>query len=264
MDKPHIYDLSFLPSRKKGKEKAEFVFSIRTEEMPELLRRLERILSHSSETVHEYFGRPHEFAFEGDDLFGGVGFGRCARFTHEDDRTLLHVEVGKGEATPFTAQTMHMIFYALSSPLQEGVKRNRLQLIDIMTSCERGMPYGHAVTGHISSTIFRTLVQRAAKTHEDTPLPKSVIAAMKNAWLAGGGAQLLVKYCGGFFSPDGRFILRCPGNACDIAIYPDNVYDASGVHGTDFSCHNLDTALQQITLLAGLVTLVQTVEKEEW
>lgn len=51
---------------------------------------------------------------------------------------------------------------------------------------------------------------------------------------------------------EGRFITSCPGDACGLN--PADWYDHKG-EGYRFSCHNVDSPLQQITLLAGLAKL---------
>lgn len=51
---------------------------------------------------------------------------------------------------------------------------------------------------------------------------------------------------------DDRFELGCFGDACDLSIYPDS--------NPFFSCHNLGTAFQQATLLAGLASLYSFVK----
>ncbi len=50
----------------------------------------------------------------------------------------------------------------------------------------------------------------------------------------------------------------CPGDACDVSIYPDQIYgDALGTKSVRFACHNLDSAAQQITLIAGIAKLCE-------
>lgn len=53
---------------------------------------------------------------------------------------------------------------------------------------------------------------------------------------------------------DARFEIGCFGDACDLSIYPDS--------DPMFSCHNLDTAFQQATLLAGLASLYERVKSK--
>lgn len=58
-------------------------------------------------------------------------------------------------------------------------------------------------------------------------------------------------------------MLGCFGNACDIDIYPDHTCGEMDEPYVRFSCHNLDTAAQQMTLLAGLAKLCELARAEE-
>jgi len=267
MDQPHIYDLSYALSSTRKRKKAAFVFSIETEAMPELLSRVRRILDHSEKAVADYLRGEAASAFcNADDPLhkAGFGFGSCARVEEEDTTTHIRVELRGRDMLPHATLTMNVLFIALYSPLREGVKSNRLQLFDVLTTCDRGQLQGHGFMGHVSSTVCRALIERAKLWKGNVPPPEEVITSMKNAWIAAGGSPQFAQYCRGIITDDGRFLLGCSGNACDVAIYPDNVYDPSGAYGAGLSTHNLDTALQQVTLLAGLATLAQMVEKEEW
>ncbi len=51
---------------------------------------------------------------------------------------------------------------------------------------------------------------------------------------------------------NGKFTADCPGDACGI--HPSDSHRMEG-EGYEFVCHNVDTAMQQITLLAGLAAL---------
>ncbi len=50
----------------------------------------------------------------------------------------------------------------------------------------------------------------------------------------------------------GRFIIDCPGNA--TGLHPSDWYDEKG-KGFEFSCHNVDSPAQQLTLIVGLAVL---------
>ena len=57
---------------------------------------------------------------------------------------------------------------------------------------------------------------------------------------------------------NGWLNISCPGNACGLN--PTRIED--GDKGYKFSCHNLDTPMQQITLLAGLAALHDRARRE--
>jgi len=54
-------------------------------------------------------------------------------------------------------------------------------------------------------------------------------------------------------------IINCPGDACGL--HPSDSYRKPG-EGRNFSCHNLDNAIQQIDLLIGLAVLSDEARKE--
>lgn len=58
---------------------------------------------------------------------------------------------------------------------------------------------------------------------------------------------------------DGRFLISCPGDACEIA--SDSIYIRKDM-GHEFNCHNMDSSMQQLTLLAGLAALEMQARKE--
>lgn len=51
----------------------------------------------------------------------------------------------------------------------------------------------------------------------------------------------------------GQFILSCPGNACEI--HTENNQRRAGEGGDGITCHNLDSGVQQLTLLSGMGAL---------
>ena len=53
---------------------------------------------------------------------------------------------------------------------------------------------------------------------------------------------------------NGRLIMDCPGNSCGINPSED-YWDEKEETGYKFSCHNVDSPMQQLTLLAGLAAL---------
>ena len=66
--------------------------------------------------------------------------------------------------------------------------------------------------------------------------------------------QASVDYDGGWLN------VSCPGNACGLN--PSNSSDLRSGQGYKFSCHNTDSPLQQLTLLAGLAALHDKARKE--
>lgn len=106
-----------------------------------------------------------------------------------------------------------------------------------------------SVHGRVSQD-FRDKLARLPENSE-----AKVLGAMRAAHRA-SAPQNLVDYDDDcrvhFYRDEKRFVLCCIGNACDVAIYPDQDH---GRGRTDFSCHNVDASFQQATLLAGVCTL---------
>jgi hypothetical protein len=67
------------------------------------------------------------------------------------------------------------------------------------------------------------------------------------------------EFCFRYGGDNGRIYLSCPGNACDILMEPYNFNTKSG---GEISCHNVDSAFQQITLLVGLAKLCDLWEEQ--
>ncbi len=62
-----------------------------------------------------------------------------------------------------------------------------------------------------------------------------------------------------YVTEGGRFIANCPGDACGL--HPSDWYDNKG-QGFEFSCHNVDSPMQQITLIAALAVLHDIARKK--
>jgi len=60
----------------------------------------------------------------------------------------------------------------------------------------------------------------------------------------------------------GGICLDVPGNACGIYNPPEYDYDPSRKQGCKFECHNVDTPMQQLELLAGLAVLHDRARRE--
>jgi hypothetical protein len=153
------------------------------------------------------------------------------------------------------AHTVHTLFRVLNSFIVE--ENQNTAVIHLFKS-----EYGHHPLGGEISEKMRAWICAYATEHEKntmwgmiSPLPRGVKAAMREVWrtLSPSGLKKYANAASGSLRSDGRFILGCSGDACDVAIYPG--------YGNQFDCHNLDTAQQQITLFAGLVKLIEIAER---
>jgi len=85
--------------------------------------------------------------------------------------------------------------------------------------------------------------------------------AMQNAWktMMGNSDDHPYPICAEISSESGRLFLHCPGDACGL--FPSFGHD-DPFGGYELDCHNLDDAMQQFTLLAGLAATEMQARKE--
>lgn len=266
-NKTHLYDLSFV-SPKEGTP--QFVFTLEEKYLDELNRRLRRLVEHTN--VKVYLEKDVPFAFPASDLFGNFeffGFDKCGSVSVEEGQIRLHINLArgaKGYLLRCATLTTHLLTQVLSAPFEEKIMQlNRLQELDLLTLCEHDM-HGHSISGYVSGDVvlwLRVQGKLVPKGEDYASVHEEIIAAMREAWVAVSlaGERKWAEHCRGMITAEGRFMLTCFGNACDVAIYPDTLAESSP-HSVRFSCHNLDTATQQVTLLAGLAKLCELARRE--
>lgn len=266
MDPLLTYGLSFRNPKKKN-QPPELVFALRDTDLERVedLLRTSRIIE--AVDVPEYL---KEFPSESwnepmlalDRAKKPFGLGSCAYVVSNDDVSEIRF--------PFTAanlrrtsMTIHVVLIALSvrsSEVDEGRLSNRMQLCEIQTRCSTAWPYGHAVSGYIFPSFRKWLVGLTEERREEVCVKAA--AAIQATWYAlhgkGHDGRKMSRDFGirASISEDGRFYLKCPGDACDLSIYPDGMWSDDPQHSCDFSCHNLDSAPQQLSLLSGLAVLM--------
>lgn len=268
---PHQYDLGFYPGNKKKKLPPAITFTIRASDFEAVVQRMrqyvDRFYDHTSRYLHDldtHFTLPYR------DLFGRetCGFGSCARIEHKDGDVTFFVEIGKKERIYFATLTIH----ALSICLQYGdeTPSNHEQQLNLSIRTDRQAPgWGHMLGGHIAMSTVRWIANYAKEhavydAYWSTPMHPVVVQAMHTTWKAMSERKMKRWYrdAGGQMSQEGRFVLICFGNACDIAIYPD-IPMHEDMEYVQFSCHNLDSADQQLSLLAGLAMLLTLARESE-
>jgi hypothetical protein len=258
-----LYELSYILPNKEKRTKPRIVFTVRLEHFEEIYARMDRVAHLFRNNASTYCGFEVTFARPTSDLFGTIEFGyeKCGFVCLEDGYAHFHVQLNEGERLYCSTLTMKLLTMVLAVPI-EGRKSNHLQQVDLELRCEHSTAgYGHAVGGYISSRLMQWLLKKA-KHDKNAPMPKEVIRAMKETWSAISleGQKHWKNHCHGLITPDGRFMLECFGDACDIAIYPDEMRREDY---TRFSCHNLDSAKQQVTLLSGLAKMCELAREEE-
>lgn len=262
-----LYELSFISPSKKQRRGPQLVFTIQAEYLAEISKRLDLLAKGWAEHANQYCTRGSFFTPVSRDLFRvEFGYGRCGTVTFEDGKAHLCVELRGGEQVFQSTLTISLLATVLCLPIEGAHQSNQVQQIDIEARCDRkARVYGHAVGGYVSARLRRWLRSEVGKIRgrSSIPMPQKVVQAMQETWFAISGTRFAqsARDCGGSISSDGRFVLTCPGDACDLAIYPDQI---RGDHlSVRFSCHNLDDPIQQLTLLAGLARLCELARKDE-
>lgn len=265
----HTYDLRFI-SATAGKPPC-LTIKIKETGQQELVDRITNVVQNIRPHAVSYLGNESaEFCFPFPDLFGNVqiGYGQCGEVLHENDTVTFSFPITDAKLFA-TTLTLYVLFTTLALPLIETPKSNRPQQVVISTVAKHDM-HGHMIGGWLDSSVLSWVSTYAQTAREpDKPAdawnvvqaPQEVVAAMREAWeaLHDDEQNEFSSNCRGLFRENGCFTLICFGNACDLSVYPDHVY--AGIDGeVEFGCHNLDTAYQQITLLAGLAKLLELAE----
>lgn len=265
-----LYEFSFVSPRRRPRTKPRIVITIKTEHLEELDRRLRILADNWLSHANDYCSPDVTFMYPTSDLFGHTefGYGKCGFVTTNNDETRIEIELSGGVQLYCCTLSIKLLLMALAVPMDIR-QSNQTQQVDVEMRCDRFDPngYNHAVGGYASSRMIVWLQSqgRRSENGHNVPLPGEVVRAMRQAWIAVCSAEQKkwAQECGGYITPDGRFILGCFGNACDIAIYPDHTCGEMTGLSVRFSCHNLDSADQQITLLAGLAKLCELARQDE-
>lgn len=155
----------------------------------------------------------------------------------------------------YTVSASFTFFSAFLQFPEKETSASFSQLMTIQTITAREM-HGGSLSGEVSFLFKRWLMSLG---DDDVELPE-VNNAMQIAYKK--MYELTDYERHSFYALKrgiGRFITSCPGNACGLN--PENWYDDQD-KGYHFSCHNVDTSLQQITLLTGLAKLHDMARRE--
>jgi hypothetical protein len=269
---PYSYALGFFPGHKRKKLPPAITFTIKHSAFEHVINTMRLYQDRFYEHTKKYLkGLDTHFTLPSYDLFGRsmFGFGNCGRFEKKDDELTFFVEIGKSEAIYFATLTIHALSITLHT--EENVPTNREQQVELSTRTDRqAFGWGHILSGNIAMSAVRWIAHYAKghalyDSYWSTPMHPDVVAAMRTTWIAMSDKRMRQwsRDNSGVMSQDGRFILSCFGNACDIAIYPD-IFMHEELEYVQFSCHNLDSADQQLTLLAGLAKLLELARKDAY
>ncbi len=147
------------------------------------------------------------------------------------------------------------IFTALLRLSEKDTSAVLPQLFTFKTITHKDI-HGGSLSGDISISLCKWL-----GSFSEGEEISEMVQAMKIAYgyMFGGLKSFDEPSFRAYIRKGGRFTADCPGDACGL--HPSDWYIHEG-KGYEFSCHNVDTPMQQITLLAGLAALHDKARKE--
>jgi len=273
MDYRHIYDLFFVPSQGSKEVNPLIVFSMSERHLEVFQTKLDFITERFKKVDEEYFGTSMEFTPLHKDIFGNYTFGydKCGHMNISDGEVHFRFELRENTNANYISLTVWFLLQVFNHMFfaEESQTPNCHQFIQIDTICKTGQ-HGHSMSGCISPDLGAWLKKQGGDVRDEGMFSSAYLPAvgevMRQAWNKIGWSKIKKnsKECRAVIFPDGRFSLTCPGDACDVSIYPDQLYgDTLGTRLVRFSCHNLDAAVQQVTLLAGLAKLCELARNDQ-
>ena len=270
----HTYDFRFVSGI--NGQPPELTIALSTHNVNELNVRLNAYVRGMLEHARSCLGPQSAlFALPAPDFLGcknRFGYNDCGYVTCDEQNTLLHLPLATGRKLHQTVLSLHVLFMVLGVAFEDTPqKSNRVQKATIDTRVDHTRhDWGYMVSGWVNAAVIQWSRGYALKelgagysNHrtQAVPLPFPIIEAMRETWtsVARPSLKRWTRDYSGQLTTDGRFHFKCFGDACDLSIYPDQLYD--GAEFSQFGCHNLDTPEQQITLLAGLAKLLELSEE---
>lgn len=264
-----IYDLSF---RGAGDGKRpSLVFTIPTALEEIVLEQLAHQGGGAEAYSEEYIWTHTPFTLTTRDLLGHRVFGiGGVGVIERNENGLVFSITYHWPVVKEIALTVHTLMSVLQAIQNDGRGSNGSQLSSTQTRVESNGPHAHALGGFVYQPFVAWLLQHPEQ--RNTRITNDIVKGMREAWRSlstpmsedPNGLDLgqWESDCGAHIGTNGRFSLHCFGNACDLSIYPDHVYDdLSKLPRVEFSCHNVDSPQQQLTLLAGFARMCELVRK---
>lgn len=261
------YSLAFIPKRRaRRREAPELVLRIETRDLPYIESFIQKTDASLARAARQYLGEDLSFCWPGMGQLplpllkqsDAIGYRNCG-YLKRGEEVEVRLPLRERHAAE-TVLTLTILLEAVNGIPGEERKSNRPQLMSISSDCRRSGQYAHPLYGHVYPPMRRWL-----NTLGTEGFPASVVDAMRETWRA-VAPQEIRKYadgCQAVVTEDGRFGLVCFGNACDVSIYPDYLWRDEPDVSCEFGCHNLDTAFQQLTLIAGLAQMMSIIESRD-
>jgi hypothetical protein len=153
---------------------------------------------------------------------------------------------------PLAKQASQLLDIVSCPPETDGVETHPQLLTATICAAERQ----NGIWGTFSRELVKYLPRLMENDHAN-----EIICAMKDAHIALTGflEDFLVHEFHLWQRSDNGIVMSCPGDACEI--HPDDlVMNLDG--GYELTCHNIDSPIQSLTLLAGLAALETQARRE--
>lgn len=265
MDRSQLYSLSFVSGAVSLSTVPEIVLSFPEELMLPFYAYAEKVREASREQVGRYLSNVPGLTFT---CGAGKRFGYqgCASVTQYRGSCEIHFELYDFSSRCAVASLNHtlvalnMLFHDMDGIITD---------IHVPQFLELNTIFGNTLHGHSAGEYihpqFGTWLARKQECNKSL-LRSKVVNAMNEVWTT-LTHEKLKKHASQaklIFMDDGRFVLTCFGDACDIGVYPDYVGNGTplGAHIVKFGSHNLDNHFQQLTLIAGLAEMVGQAQRD--
>jgi len=152
--------------------------------------------------------------------------------------------------------TLTILFLLMRFPEIE-TSCSLLQLMTVQTISIAG-PNGGSISGECNREVVDWIIK-----HGSNKAP-AIVSAMRSVWKKmEGGISSFYNHCFqvNLSGDTGLFHICCPGDACEIGPNCDSGFNVGEGEGYEFSPHNIDNPIQQLTLLASLAVLHDLVRK---
>jgi len=157
--------------------------------------------------------------------------------------------------TPRAISASLNIFSTLASFPERETQAKFPQLMTVNVATREGM-HGGSLSGECSIPFAKWAEKFYRGERNFVP---EVLEAMKSSYHHMFGLSEFEVHDFYAHMNNGFFFTSCPGNACGLHATSQRLQEDRGY---EFSCHNIDTPMQQITLLAGLAALHDKARKE--
>lgn len=271
MNRPQAYQLSFVSRKVSRSAVPEIVLSF-----PEELFQPFRLYIEALEvTMHEhavmYFhGLPGLHVACGEK--GRFGYQGCASLVHYRGSCEIHFELREYFARAVVA-SLHHALVALNTFLHDlesiPLTVHESQFLELKVSCA-GTFHGHSVSGYVYPLLSSWLMKKESEA--EPWIEGKVVDAMHEAWsaLSAGVAREYTTDVKFIPTNEHTFIFACHGKASDLGLYPSlgvcfRKEEGSAMNESIpvwFDSKNIDTCVELLTLIAGLVEMVGQAGRE--